>query len=114
MTGRTQKIICVLMISVLFAGCRQTDSEPSFDQTIEWMQNTPKQHNGQRLENFGLEVKIIAKLTAQNCELKHEVTDFEIYYFDLKDVNTNAFKLEQFLGLGDLQDERFPPLNSFR
>jgi hypothetical protein len=30
-----------------------------------------EQHNGQRLEYFSPEVKIIAKLTAKDCELKY-------------------------------------------
>jgi hypothetical protein len=53
-----------------------------------------EQHNGQRLEYFSPEVKIIAKLTAKDCELKYEITNFEIYYFDLKDIDTKTIKLE--------------------
>jgi hypothetical protein len=58
------------------------------------MQNALGLHNGQRLEHFSPEVKIIAKLTAKDCELKYEITNFEIYYFDVKDIDTKAIKLE--------------------
>jgi hypothetical protein len=58
------------------------------------MQTALEQHNGQRLEKFSPEVKVIAKLTAQDCQLKYEISNFEIYYFDLNDIDTKTIKLE--------------------
>lgn len=59
------------------------------------MQSALERHNGQRLESFSPEVKLINKLTANNCGLSYEVTNFEIYCFDLKDIDSTTIRVER-------------------
>jgi hypothetical protein len=85
--------------ALLIAGCNSPTSEPSLSETVAWMQNALKQHNGQRLDSrLSKEVKLINNLTADHCGLRYELSNFDISRYDLTDIDTNTIKIEKIGG----------------
>ena len=90
------KITTVCIIVLLSSGCQSPSSEPNLNETIAWMQNALARHNGQRLDSkLSKEVKLVNKLTAEQCQFTYELSNFEIVRYDVTDIDTKTIKTEK-------------------
>ena len=70
--------------------------DPSLEETITWMQNALAQHNGQHVDStIAREVKILARLTAENCKLTYELSKADTVQYDLADIDPKTIKTEK-------------------
>jgi len=70
---------------------------PSFQETVNYMQRALASHNGQRIQQPPLspEVKLVNHLTADNCKLTYELSQFDVVQFDLGDIDTKTVTVKQ-------------------
>jgi hypothetical protein len=90
-----------ICIFVLLSGCQtptQTN-EPNLTETLAWMQNALKEHNGARLSPPIKDVVDKHTVVADHCKLTYELTNFDTVQFDLADIDTKTIKVEK---IGDI------------
>jgi hypothetical protein len=89
-------VLSVAVVVFLATACRFRQN-PSLQETIEFMQRSLKQHNGQRIQQPQLapDVNVIANLSSEGCKLTYQVTQFETVQYDLPDIDPKSIHLKQ-------------------
>ena len=96
-TIRVSSLVLGIAVAVSWAvGCRSPQN-PSFQATIEFMQRSLEYHNGQRIQQppLAANVNVLAKLSADGCTLKYQVTQFEMVQYELPDIDPTSIHIEQ-------------------
>ena len=96
---RVSALVTALALSLMFSfGCNRSSKHvgPTLTETTDWMRQTLAVHNGQRSDTtLASDVKVLARLTANECNLDYVITNFETSHYDLRDIDPNSIKTEK-------------------
>jgi hypothetical protein len=88
-------LILIVLLSAL-VGCHSKPSEPTLDETMDYMSRSIKQNYGESTPlPPGSDVKRVENMKLDHCKLYREVTNYEAIEYDLSDIDPNTIKLEQ-------------------
>ncbi len=90
------RALCTLLLWGLLLGCRNKPSEPTLQETLDYMQRSLTVNYGESAPlPAGSDVKRVENLKLDGCKLYREATNYEGTEYDLSDIDINSIKLEK-------------------
>lgn len=89
-------VMCTLLLCGLLLSCKSKPSEPTLQETIEYMQRSLKVNFGESAPlSADSDVKRVESLKLNGCKLYRESTNYEATEYDLSDIDISSIKLEK-------------------